>query len=530
MWKPKLDPITQKRLARFRSLKRAYWSLWILAGLYLCALLANFLSNDKPLLVKFEGDYYFPIFSYYPDDVFTASGLSTRPDYKEISQREEFGEGTGNYMIFAPIPYGPLEVVGPEQIETDETIYISFGRQQRVATLNLDSDKIVKRSSGFTAFVGGESDRDLRNRPASDWLEIPSEIVDAVGARLANESEQPSVSTEAILSNGVGVELSLTPYKPRSRPPTSARVTVREKLETSNKSEVGLLDGEVSFGEQYWLSLDSKSREALLARSAQLDQGLVEPLAFENAGINYRATFQREEAKFPFRPTGDHWLGLDSSGRDVLSRILYALRISLNFGLLLVVTTLGIGVLVGGIQGYRGGKVDLFGQRLTEIWEALPFLYIMILVGSIYGRGFGILLLIYGLFNWVSISYYMRGEFLKLRKQPFVEAARCLGLSDWKIMSRHILPNALVPLITFFPFSLVGAIFSLSALDFLGFGLPPPTPSWGELLSQAQEFKKAWWLVLYPSLALFVVILLGVFIGEGIRAAFDPRVNSRYES
>ena len=124
----------------------------------------------------------------------------------------------------------------------------------------------------------------------------------------------------------------------------------------------------------------------------------------------------------------------------------------------------------------------------------------------------------------------MRGEFLKLRKQPFVEAAHCLGISSFKVITRHILPNALVPVITFFPFSLVSAIGALSALDYLGFGLPAPTPSWGELFAQAQEFRYAWWLVFYPFVALFLVGLLGVFIGEGIRSAFDPRANTRYES
>jgi microcin C transport system permease protein len=182
------------------------------------------------------------------------------------------------------------------------------------------------------------------------------------------------------------------------------------------------------------------------------------------------------------------------------------------------------------LQGYIGGKFDLRGQRGIEIWEALPFLYVMILMGSVFGPSFELLLIIYALFSWIGISYYMRGEFLKLRKQPFVEAAHCLGLSSARIMGRHILPNALVPVITFFPFSLVSAIGALSALDYLGFGLPPPTPSWGELFAQAQEFRYAWWLVLYPFLALFLVGLLGVFVGEGIRAAFDPRANTRYES
>ncbi|MBU4199678.1 MAG: ABC transporter permease subunit [Verrucomicrobia bacterium] len=229
------------------------------------------------------------------------------------------------------------------------------------------------------------------------------------------------------------------------------------------------------------------------------------------------------------RPVRGHPLGIDSAGRDVLARILYGLRISLSFGFLLVVVTMGVGILVGAFQGYYGGAVDIVGQRLIEIWDALPFLYILILMGSVFGSSFGLLLVCYGLFNWVGISYYQRAEFLRLRRMAFVEAARCMGISPLKIMFQHILPNALVPVITFFPFSLVGAIGLLAALDYLGFGLPPPTPSWGELLTQAQEYSWAWWLALYPSLALFLVMLLGVFVGEGVRAAFDPRPVSRME-
>ena len=222
-------------------------------------------------------------------------------------------------------------------------------------------------------------------------------------------------------------------------------------------------------------------------------------------------------------------MGVDEAGRDVLARVLYGLRISLTFGIILVTCSMVLGIAAGAVQGYYGGAVDITGQRLIEIWSALPFLYVMILMGSVYGRSFALLLFCYGIFNWIGISYYVRAEFFRLRKQAFVEAAQLMGLSSVKIMARHILPNAMVPVITFFPFSLVGAIGSLAALDYLGFGLPAPTPSWGELLAQAQQYRWAWWLILYPSLAPFIVMLLGVFIGEGVRNAFDPRRYSRLE-
>ncbi|MCB1069795.1 MAG: ABC transporter permease subunit [Kiritimatiellae bacterium] len=205
------------------------------------------------------------------------------------------------------------------------------------------------------------------------------------------------------------------------------------------------------------------------------------------------------------------------------------MRIAVLFGVSLVVSTMALGTLLGGLQGYYGGALDLIGQRVVEIWSTLPFLYVMILLGSVYGRSFGLLLFCYALFNWIGISMYMRAEFLRLRKRSFVEAAQCLGIPAPAIMFRHILPNAMIPLITFLPFMLIGAIGALTALDYLGFGLPPPTPSWGELLHQAQSFRWAWWLILYPSLALFAVMILVTLIGEGIRDAFDPKPYSRME-
>ena len=233
--------------------------------------------------------------------------------------------------------------------------------------------------------------------------------------------------------------------------------------------------------------------------------------------------------RFPFPPSGEHLFGLDQSGRDVFARIVYATRIAMSFGLLLAFAATLIGMLIGSIQGYFGGKVDICMQRFTEIWAALPFLYIMVLVGSIFGQSFWLLLLVYGLFCWLGLSYYMRAEFFRLRDRPFVAAARCQGLSNARIIFRHILPNALTPIITLFPFLLVGAISALVSLDFLGFGLPPLTPSWGELLNQAQTHREAWWLILFPSLAIFTVMFLTVMVGEGVRNAFDPKPFSKLQ-
>ena len=235
------------------------------------------------------------------------------------------------------------------------------------------------------------------------------------------------------------------------------------------------------------------------------------------------------EVGFPFRPVPEHPFGIDAGGRDVYARVVHGMRIALVFGLVLAFLGMLFGLVIGAIEGYFGGKTDILLQRFTEIWSAMPFLYVMIFIGSTMGRSFTVLMVCYAIFNWITVSYYMRAEFLRLRMRTFVEAAKAQGCSAARIIFVHILPNALTPLITLFPFLLMGAIGSLAALDFLGFGLPPMTPSCGELLQEAQQFRGAWWLILFPSAALFIVMLLTVLVGEGLRDAFDPRQESRLE-
>ena len=235
------------------------------------------------------------------------------------------------------------------------------------------------------------------------------------------------------------------------------------------------------------------------------------------------------EVGFPFRPVPEHPFGIDAGGRDVYARVVHGMRIALVFGLVLAFLGMLFGLVIGAIEGYFGGKTDIVLQRFTEIWSAMPFLYVMIFIGSTMGRSFTVLMVCYAIFNWITVSYYMRAEFLRLRMRTFVEAAKVQGCSAARIIFVHILPNALTPLITLFPFLLMGAIGSLAALDFLGFGLPPMTPSCGELLQEAQQFRSAWWLILFPSAALFIVMLLTVLVGEGLRDAFDPRQEARLE-
>lgn len=236
-----------------------------------------------------------------------------------------------------------------------------------------------------------------------------------------------------------------------------------------------------------------------------------------------------EEGTPPYAPSGKHWLGTDAHGRDVLSRLIHGFRICMTFSLLLALLGTLMGIVIGGVQGYLGGKVDMLVQRLIEVWASLPFLYVVILVGSIYGQGFWLLVAIMALFQWIGLSYYMRAEFMRLRRVPYVRAAKVLGLSAPHVFFREILPNALTPVVTLFPFALIGGISSLTSLDFLGFGLQPPTPSWGDLLAQGLNHLYAPWIAVSTVLALFVTLLLSTFVGEGVRDAMDPKSGDRYE-
>lgn len=225
---------------------------------------------------------------------------------------------------------------------------------------------------------------------------------------------------------------------------------------------------------------------------------------------------------FPAPPSKQHLLGTDDQGRDVLARLLYALRLSLIFTVVLTFFAAIIGISIGAIQGYFGGKTDLFIGRFLEIWGSLPQLFILIILSSLIEPGFISLLLILLLFGWTSLTGVVRAEFLKTRGLDYVKSAKALGVSDFRIMMRHILPNALVTTITYIPFMLAGGIVALSALDFLGLGLPVGTPSLGELIRQGKENLAAPWLGLTAFCVMTILLSLLLFVGEGIRDAFDP--------
>ena len=228
----------------------------------------------------------------------------------------------------------------------------------------------------------------------------------------------------------------------------------------------------------------------------------------------------------PSAPNAENWLGTDDQGRDVVARLIYGFRISVLFGLVLTILSSILGVAAGAVQGYFGGRVDILGQRFIEIWSGLPVLFLLIILSSFVEPNFWWLLLIMLLFSWMGLVGVVRAEFLRGRNLEYVRAARALGLSHGRIMFRHILPNAMVATMTFMPFILSGSITTLTALDFLGFGLPPGSPSLGELLAQGKANLHAPWLGIAGFAVISLQLSLLVFIGEAVRDAFDPRHNA----
>jgi microcin C transport system permease protein len=225
----------------------------------------------------------------------------------------------------------------------------------------------------------------------------------------------------------------------------------------------------------------------------------------------------------PSGPSRDNWFGTDDRGRDLLAQLIYGFRVSVLFALALTVAGVLLGVLTGAVQGYFGGRTDLVFQRLIEIWGSMPELYLLIIFSAVFAPSVALLLVLLSLFGWMGLSDYVRAEFLRNRQLDYVKAARALGVSDGQIIWRHILPNSLTPVVTFLPFRMSAAILALTSLDFLGLGVPPGTPSLGELLSQGKSNIDAWWISLSTFGVLVGTLLLLTFMGDALRDALDPR-------
>ncbi|MYZ50066.1 ABC transporter permease [Propylenella binzhouense] len=358
-----LSPINQRRWRSFKANRRGFWSLWIFLVLFILSLFAEFIANDRPLLVSYKGEFLYPVFVDYPEEKF--GGFLARTDYRDPFIQDEIQ--ANGWMVWPPIRY---------------------------------------------------SYRTVNN-------EIPV---------------------------------------PAPAPPS-------------------------------WM-LDREER------CAAYPKGVEDPNC---TAWNW------------------NWLGTDDQARDVVARMIYGFRISVLFGLVLTVLSSVVGVTAGAVQGYFGGRVDLLFQRFIEIWTAIPSLYLLLIISSVLVPGFWVLLGILLLFSWVALVGVVRAEFLRARNFEYVKAARALGVGNLTIMFRHLLPNAMVATLTFMPFVLNGSITTLTSLDFLGFGLPPGSPSLGELLAQGKSNLQAPWLGLTGFLVISLMLSLLIFVGEAVRDAFDPR-------
>lgn len=242
------------------------------------------------------------------------------------------------------------------------------------------------------------------------------------------------------------------------------------------------------------------------------------PVPYGPKTLNYFA-----KSPNPSPPSADNWLGTDDRGRDVLAQLIYGFRVSVLFALALTATGTVLGIVTGAVQGFFGGKTDLAFQRFIEVWGSMPELYLLIIFSAILSPSLGLLLALLSLFGWMGLSDYVRAEFLRNRQLDYVRAARSLGVSNWQIIWRHLLPNSMTPVVTFLPFRMSGAILALTSLDFLGLGVPPGTPSLGELLAQGKNNIDAWWISLSTFAVLVITLLLLTFMGDALRDALDPR-------
>jgi microcin C transport system permease protein len=359
-----LSPVNRRRWENFKAHRRGYWALWVFLVLFTVTLFAEFIANDKPFLVLFQGRAYFPIFVTYPETTF-GGDFETAADYRDPYLQKLIAD-KGGMMIWPPIRYS-------------------------YDTHNLD-------------------------------LPTPA------------------------------------PSKPT------------------------------------WLLTEKDCQPVV-----------------ERKGLK------------SCRDLEYNWLGTDDQGRDVLARLIYGFRVSVLFGLILTIISSIVGVAAGAVQGYFGGWIDLLFQRFIEIWTSIPELYLLLIISSVLVPGFFVLLGILLLFSWVRLVYLVRAEFLRGRNFEYILAARALGVTSLLIIFRHLLPNAMVATLTFLPFILSSSVMTLTALDFLGFGLPPGSPSLGELLAQGKANIQAPWLGMAGFFTVALMLSLLIFIGEAVRDAFDPR-------
>ncbi len=446
----KIDPITRRRLARFRKIKRGYYALILLLILMALSVLAPFLAESRALMVSHQGQWYFPTFSYRTMETF--------------GQTPPMGWQAGDLEA----DYFRLQ----SEWRLQKTLY------DRESAKGGDAQALAARYPNRDDFVV---------MPVIPWDPYLSDF-------WYNE-----------ILNDIQVMLD------KGDRAGAAHLALRDGLdELAGLIDTGAID-----------AMMKDTKRSVTGNLAGLARGGTLPSIAHLSKVSPNAPDRGRE----------HFLGTDAHGRDVASRLLYGFRISIFFSLFLVFTGQVIGTLIGSMQGYYGGKFDIFSQRFIEIFVSIPFLYVVIILAALIVPSFWMLLGIMVLFQWIDITFYMRTEMYREKTKEYCLAAKSYGASDARIIFRHLLPNCLTPLVTFTPFLVVGAIFSLTALDYLGYGLPPPTPSWGDLIDQAlnPDNRDKLWLTLAPFGAITATLLIVTFIGESVREAFDPKQYAKYE-
>ncbi|NWG73564.1 MAG: ABC transporter permease subunit [Rubrivivax sp.] len=453
----RLDPVTRKRLQRFRQIRRGWWSFLILTAAIVLSVFAPLLADSRALVVSYQGQWYFPTFQRLP--------MST------------FGQ--------APPPAWDTADL--------ETEYLRLQREWQAERFLHARDRAAALAAGADAAALAAIDAKYPNR--ANWVLMPPIPWDPY--------QNDFWSNEVLFEIQRALDAGDTAH--------AEFIARRDRLHD-------LAD-----------AIHEGRLAAMLADPERSPTGNLVGLARSGAMPSIAHLGQVP----PIAPDTDrgHWLGTDAQGRDVASRLLYGFRISIFFALFLVLTGQLIGTVVGSLQGYLGGRFDIVSQRLIEILISIPFLYVVIVLAALFQPSFWMLLAIMAIFQWINITFFMRTEMYREKTREYCLAARSYGASHLRIVFRHLLPNCLTPLVTFTPFAVVGAIFALTGLDYLGYGLPAPTPSWGELIDQALqvENRSKLWLILAPFTALTVTLVLVVFIGESVREAFDPKRYARYE-
>jgi ABC-type microcin C transport system permease subunit YejE len=449
-----VDPLTRRRIERFRRIRRGYYSFLILSAAMVLSVFAPYLAESRALLVWYQGRPYFPTFQYYEMDTF---GQEPPPAW-----------GMGDL----------------------ETEYLRLQREWRTERFLYAREREEARGDAQALAALEAKYPNRRNfvvMPPIPWDPYQNDF-------WYNEALND-------------VELTLE----QRGADAAERLARRDGLDELADA---IRSGEI---------------RALLADPDRSPTG--DFIGLARAGT--MPSLARLGTVPPTPPDAGrrHYLGTDSQGRDVASRLLYGFRISIFFALFLVLAAQLIGTAIGSLQGYLGGRFDILSQRVIEVLIAIPFLYVVIIMAALFQPTFWMLLLILALFQWISITFFMRTEMYREKTREYCLAAKSYGASHLRIVFRHLLPNCLTPLVTFTPFAIVGAIFTLTGLDYLGYGLPAPTPSWGELIDQAlqPDYRDRLWLTFAPFTALTVTLVLVVFIGESVREAFDPKQYARYE-